>query len=132
MANKTEKILEALADYATECYAEGIAEGIKNKWIPCSERKPEPETRVIVTVKSVTNHRYTTTAFYENGKINTEDSGYGFTETAHDRGWEYVDEEDAFIIPESWWEDDGGENVFEIDDDYEVIAWQPLPEPYKE
>lgn len=132
MTAKEEKILEMLMDYAGECYAEGFTDANDNKWILCRDRKPDPETRVIVTVKSVTNHRYTTTAFYENGKINTEDSGYGFTETAHDRGWEYVDEEDAFIIPESWWEDDGGENVFKIDDDNEVIAWQPLPDPYKE
>ena len=129
MTAKDEKMIGALMEYAGECYAEGFKDANEN-WI--LSRAPEPETKVLVTVESTNNHRYVTTAFYEDGKINTENSAYGFSETAVDRGWEYIEDEDAYIIPESWWEDDGGENVFRIDDDFEVIAWQPLPEPYKE
>lgn len=133
MTAKDEKILEAIMDYAGECYAEGFNDANDNKWILCRDRKPEPETKVLVTVENTNSYRYVTTAFYENGKINTEDSAYGFTDTAYNSGWEYIETKDAFIIPESWWEDDGGESVFKIDDGvYDVIAWQALPAPYQE
>lgn len=108
-----------------------------SKWIPVTERLPEPETEVLVLAerksysfktKSVATYHIVTTAMYEDGSKNTEDSGW-FWETD---GFEYDEELDAYIIPEGWWEykhynDD--EHNHAIDD--KVTHWMPLPEPPK-
>lgn len=66
-----------------------------NQWIPCSERYPEQDERVIVTV-----------------------GGYDCSvwDCMSNRGDDY------------FWEDEQGL----YHNKYEVLAWMPLPEPYKE
>lgn len=107
------------------------------KWIPVTERLPEPETEVVILAErktysfkgKVTTHHIVTTGMYEDGSKNTEDSNWVW-ETD---GFEYDEELDAYIIPEGWWEwkhyiDDECHN-YAIDD--VVTHWMPLPEPQK-
>ena len=104
-----------------------------NQWILCKDRMPIPEEEVLI----MTNRKYTggkiltiiTTAIYEDGTILENDSIWRWS----DIDGEYDEEEDCYIIPEGWWEyrhynpDDVYNNL--IDD--KVIAWMPLPDPYK-
>jgi hypothetical protein len=63
-------------------YRKGYEAG-KPKWIPVTERLPEPETEVLVLAERkiysfkegrVTTHHTVTTGMYEDGSKNTEDS----------------------------------------------------------
>lgn len=73
-----------------------------NGWIPCSEKLPERNKDVLCWVKSKT---ISGTETYILGSC---DNGFWFLKT-HE-----IDRE-RFPVK-----------------DYEVVAWQPLPEPYKE
>ena len=79
-----------------------IADRPQWEWIPCSERLPEKPYGCLVTVES---SRFDGGEFVECESILPYFVGY--------------DEND--------WYDDDGEQC-----QYEVIAWMPLPEPYKE
>ena len=72
--------------------AEQLAEEYNNGWIPCSERLPEVEADVLVSLRSLD--------VYTGFRANTE-------------GCFYVE----------------GEGYVEFEN---VLAWQPLLEPYKE
>lgn len=103
------------------------------EWIPCSERLPENEQEVEITY--VNKHwktgeplYFTCRAFYTDGTMNTEESDYVWDETDN---WEYNEKLDAYIIPEGWWERVSFAEEFGVIDK-PVIAWMPLPEPYKE
>lgn len=102
------------------------------EWIPCSERLPENEQEVEITYvkkhwKTGEPLYFTCRAFYTDGTMNTEESDYAWNETDN---WEYNENLDAYIIPEGWWESVSfAEEFFSVD--VPVIAWQPLPEPYK-
>lgn len=101
-------------------------------WIPCSERLPVTEVKVLIHAK----RKYKdgsfkdiiTTAMYEDGTV-LEDESIWFWE---DVEGEWDEEAECYIIPEGWWEDKAynadGELNHAVDD--EVIAWMPLPEPY--
>ena len=78
-----------------------LAEEHNGGWIPCSERLPENNKVVLCWVKS------TTIASGETFIIGSCDRGFWFLQT--------------YEI---------GHHHFPIED-YEVVAWQPLPEPYK-
>ena len=98
-------------------------------WIPVEERLPEPNTRVLVTLK---HHRwisdYGSVFVPEDEKIDHQE----YTEVCEavympDIGWKYAEAEAdygeafAFVKPEK----DMSCPIVE------VIAWQPLPEPYR-
>lgn len=112
------------------------------KWIPCRERMPECEQEVLIcTMKKVYVSRKSgmewyeeptiTPALYEDGTMLEVNSKWRWEDIDY-AGWD--EEEDCGIIPEGWWEnrhfnqDDVYNNVV----DKKVIAWMPLPEPYKE
>lgn len=87
------------------------------KWIPCSEKMPEDIKAVNITW---VNHN--PVSYYEHVK------DMPFVGTAHYGNGKW------------WWESptcedylaEYGESPFdEIDKDIEVIAWMPLPEPWK-
>ena len=110
-------------------------------WIPCSERLPECEQEVLIcTRKKVYVSRKTglewiekpiiTPALYEDGTMLEIDSKWRWEDIDY-AGWN--DEEDCGIIPEGWWENRhfNPDEVYNNPVDREVIAWMPLPEPYK-
>ena len=116
----------------------GKDNNVPSKWIPVSERLPEPETEVLVLAerkcysfkaKGVTTFHIVTNGMYEDGTKNTEDSNWCW-ETD---GFEYDEELDAYIIPEGWWEykhyNGDEDHNYAIDD--VVTHWMPLPEPPK-
>lgn len=72
---------------------------ITQKWIPCSERLPEPNRIVICYIST------------------------GATETYFLALWNDVQK--------AWEEGIGGCRLLERDLGYKVIAWMPLPDPYK-
>lgn len=102
-------------------------------WISVNERYPENEQSVEITY--VTKHYdtgeliyRTARAFYTDGYLSTEQSCYCW-ENMDD--WDYDERQEAYIIPEGWWEDNDFTEEFGVV--YEkVIAWRQLPEPYKE
>lgn len=130
----TEDFARRLIDHAKPVTDNNVG----HKWIPVTERLPEPETEVLILAERksysfkegrVTTHHTVTTGMYEDGSKNTEDSNWWW-ETD---GFEYDEELDAYIIPECWWEwkhyiDDECHNyaIYDV-----VTHWMPLPEPPK-
>ena len=90
-------------------YADGHGEGYElgknsrpqGEWIPASERLPDDMQRVLIWYE-----------YYRYGDFNCMYQTYGFGYVC-DGKWS------PFINGETGWQD------------YRVIAWQPLPEPYK-
>lgn len=117
--------------------AAGVIERLERKsgWIPCKERMPENETEVEISCirryigagneKKV--RHLTARAFYTDGTMSTEDSNFVWDDCDN---WEYDEEKDAYIIPEGWWEYVTFSEEFGVVD-AEVVAWMPLPEPWK-
>ena len=68
-----------------------------NGWIPCSERLPEVNTRVMC---------FTTNKTYVLGEYGGADS-------------HYLNNKDVWFSDKGWYRKDS------------IIAWMPLPEPYK-
>lgn len=104
----------------------------QTRWIPVTERLPENEQEVEITYTS--KHwktgeplYFTCRAFYTDGNMNTEDSSYAWNEIDN---LEYNENLGAYIIPEGWWEVVSFAEEFSCVDQ-PVIAWMPLPEPYK-
>ena len=110
----------------------------RRKWIPCTpETMPECEQEVLICTKKkvVGKNAYIdsiiTPALYEDGTMLEIDSKWRWEDIDYDK-WD--EESDCGIIPEGWWEnrhfnpDDVYNNVV----DREVVAWMPLPEPYRE
>ena len=103
------------------------------EWISVDDRLPENEVDVLIC----TQRRYykggtipvVSTAFYTDGKMNTEESGYNWDLGNVDM--EYDEEVDAYIVPEGWWESVRYGEEFSAVDDF-VTHWMPLPpEPQK-
>lgn len=87
-------------------------------WIPVSERLPEDNDPVIVTwvnhnpevyYKDITDKPFTATAHYHNG-----------------HWYWYSSVTQAYLDEYGTWEPDL------VDEDIGIIAWMPLPEPYRE
>ena len=133
-----DKLIEEIESYRGDIFANEIIDLIKDmptvgEWIPCSERLPDNEQEVEITYvkkywKTGEPLYFTGRAFYTDGTMNTEESIYTWNETDN---WEYNENLDTYIIPEGWWECVGfAEEFYAVDTP--VIAWMPLPEPYKE
>ena len=98
------------------------------KWI--TDRLPVCETEVLICYKySNREEAHITTAIYEDGTIRENDSIWGWT----DIDGEYDEEGDCYIIPQGWWEyrHFNPDEVYNNLVDAEVLAWMPLPEPYR-
>lgn len=98
----------------------------QNQWIPVSDALPTPEEEVLIITKRGT----ITTALYEDGTITEDDSCW----TWYDVDFDYDEETDTNYIPAGWWEyrHFNADEVFNNVVDKKVLAWMPLPEPYKE
>ncbi|RDU22872.1 DUF551 domain-containing protein [Anaerosacchariphilus polymeriproducens] len=113
---------------------QALEEKQKNRWIPVSERLPEAEQEVELSVKRITDfgtYHFTVRGFYEDGNVWNEDS---FCCWEYEKNVHELDEEkNDFKIPEGWWELStyADEYCIHLIDDY-VMAWRELPEPYKE
>lgn len=102
-------------------------------WIPCSEKLPESEKEVLI----MANRKYMggkilpiiTTAIYEDGTMLEKDSIWYWS----DIDGEWNEEEECYIIPKGWFEyrHYNPDEVYNNTIDDNVIAWMPLPEPYK-
>ena len=123
-----EKILERIDSYIEDAKSEGdfsyikpfeiakiavqeVAEEYKGGWIPCSERLPEESGYYLVTYHDWSDGNFLPK--YDDTYVRR--LHYQISE--HFVGWNY---------PKNV--DDRAEN----DCHKEVIAWQPLPEPFKE
>ena len=106
---------------------------MEQRWIPVSERLPETETEVFITAKRKyrdgTYREIVTTAMYEDGTVLENDSCWNWIEI--DGEWD--EENDCYIVPKGWWENRhyNPDEVYNNAVDDEVIAWRPLPEPYR-
>lgn len=101
------------------------------EWISVEDRLPENEQDVIICVErryySDPNRlaRIIVKAFYTDGKHDTEHSAYSWDSDYMDM--EYNEENDAYLIPEGWWESVEYGEEFSAVSDY-VTNWMPLPE----
>lgn len=108
-----------------------VTETNVGKWIPVSERLPEPEQTVkVLCERKPFKYRYVCCGFYVPEKWNTEKSDYTWDYECCD---EYDEETDAYIVNSGWYE------VIHNWDDYGCVGigdtvthWMPLPEPPKE
>lgn len=101
-------------------------------WILCSDRMPENEKEVEITYMweacpGGKAYYDTARAFYTDGTMTTEDSGYNWEYTDD---WEYCEEKDDVYIPEGWWECVAFCETFSAVDQ-KVIAWRHCAEPYR-
>ena len=79
-----------------------------NEWIPCSERLPEKEDVYLVTIQVKSGELYILTALWSCPLMP-----------------EFINNQARWCCPPEL--DD-----FDMDDIFHVIAWMPLPEPYKD
>lgn len=99
----------------------------QQKWIPCEKKMPKAEEKVWIQTQS----GEACFAMYEDGTILENDSKWSWFDIEYS-SWD--EDEDCGIIPEGWWEF----TVFHPDCEFDcpvdekVVAWMPLPEPYKE
>lgn len=71
------------------------------KWI--NDTTPINEEPILILTKRKSCNIYTIVrGFYTDGEHNSEDSGYCWLDTDN---WEYDEENDAYIIPQGYWEE---------------------------
>lgn len=104
-----------------------------NGWILCSDKLPENEQEVIISCKRKNWNSdkfvyFTARGFYENGKIDVDESNFDWSES---NCTEYNEETDKCTVIKGWYEALSFSETFN-DVDCEVLAWKPLPEPYTE
>ena len=127
---------EPFTPYLDEAFAMAI-EALREQrphgeWIPCSERLPETEKKVLVNLHNTYGKDVILMASHIGYHERTSED-YGWREYEGDT--EYDEENDCFWIPECWYESNYVEdNVNWIigECEGEITHWTPLPEPYKE
>lgn len=127
----------AIADDADSCKVDYLREIIESvpaadviprpRWIPVTERLPEPETEVMI-VCNENGRRFIATAIHEDGTQLSEESCWVWTDI-----WEYSrydEEHDDYFVPEGWWESRcfTPDDVYNCMVDCEVTHWMPMPE----
>lgn len=130
--------LHVKAAAALESQQKRIAElEAQKRWIPVTERVPEPEKRVLIltTVKHCTGKLFQEImcGFYEDGNVWCEDSKATW-DNEMKREENYDENRDDYRVPEGWFEE-----LLNGIDDYNCVQigdtvthWMPLPEPTKE
>lgn len=101
------------------------------RWIPVTERLPENEQEVFVTVEvrpfGRKPFRRVVRAFYTDGKHTDADSAYSWNDFPNPQ----YDDKDNLIIPEGWWESSDYSEQQGMIDDF-VVAWREPLEPWEE
>ena len=109
----------------------------KTEWIPVSERLPKCEQEVLICTekklvgKDACIDSIVTPAIYEDGTMLEVESMWSWYDMDFD---EWDDAEDCGIIPMGWFENRhfNPDEVYNNPVDRKVVAWMPLPEPYRE
>lgn len=123
LRGQNEQLREAAALVTKES-----AELLERRWVPVTERLPEPETDVLA-VCNRNGYIFVVPAIYEDGKMLTQDSKWNWCDI-YTYGL-YSEEADDYYIPSGWWEN----RQFNPDDVYNnlvdcpVTHWMLLPEP---
>lgn len=96
------------------------------RWIPVTERLPEPETEVLAVCKR-NGYIFITPVIYEDGEMLTQDSMWRWNEI-REYGL-YNEEADDYFIPGGWWENRQftPDDVYNNPVDCAVTHWMPLP-----
>jgi len=103
-------------------------------WIPCSERLPENRVDVLICYrewqKYAKRYAYTIVNGWYARKYSVKENVFSEWEMDSD----YKEDEDEFYIPEGWYEftTQGNADLMNWYINAEVVAWMPLPKPYKE
>ena len=82
-----------------------------SEWIPVTERLPIQEGEYLVTVNNIGGRPFRSIVRWANNLYNVDRYDFPF---AKRKGWYYYDSEWGYC------------------EETDVIAWMPLPEPYKE
>lgn len=111
--------------------AENAALREKRRWIPVTERMPEPETDVLA-VCNRDGYIFVIPAIYEDGKLLTQESAWNWSDI-YCYGL-YDEEADDYYIPEGWWENRqfNPDDVYNNSVDCAVTHWMPLPDAPEE
>jgi protein-tyrosine phosphatase len=148
MNNRIKLVIEALEDLeinspetrfemARIIAIQELKKQLNGDWIPVSERLPENNTKVQVT--GVRYSEYTKKNIYVRfnakyiGKHSIKvDDMWSYCEC--DDLQVYDEDEDEYYVKEGWYETiENWDDYTEVYvNDYKVIAWQPLPEPFRE
>ena len=126
-----ERLVACAADLIERLTAENAALREKQRWIPVTERLPEPETDVLA-VCNRNGYIFVIPAIYEDGKMLTNDSAWNWSDI-YCYGL-YDEEADDYYIPEGWWENRqfNPDDVYNNQVDCAVTHWMPLPEAPEE
>lgn len=126
-----ENLLAKAAETIERLTAENAALREKQRWIPVTERMPEPETDVLA-VCNRNGYIFVTPAIYEDGKLLTQESAWNWSDI-YCYGL-YDEEADDYYIPEGWWENRqfNPDDVYNNPVDCAVTHWMPLPEAPEE
>ena len=130
-ANGDDRLDYSFEDVADHLISNGVT---VQEWVSVEDRLPENEQDVIICVErrhySNPNRfiRIVAKAFYTDGKHDTEHTAYTWNNDYIDM--EYDEENDAYLIPEGWWESIEYGEEFSAVSDF-VTHWMPLPDPPK-
>ena len=104
------------------------------QWIPCSERLPDNRVSVIICFREwqqyAKRYVYSIVIGWYARKHSVRENVFSEWEADCD----YDEDEDEFYIHEGWYEftTQGNADLMNLYINAEVVAWMPLPEPYKE
>ena len=107
----------------------------EQKWIPCSERLPDNRVDVLICYRVWQQYAKRYVYAIVNGWYARKHSVNENVFSEWEGDCDYKEDEDEFYIQEGWYEfttQGNGDLMNWYIGGAEVVAWMPLPEPYKE